>query len=140
MLDDGSISCWGNPDVISESASLEDGKTFAQVSAGREFVCGLSNEGGVACWGVNEQGQLGLGHTDAVAEASDDNQADLGSDSNAIEIAVGGDHACALLADGALKCWGFNGRGQLGQEHRDNIGDDPGEMGDGLPAVDLGAN
>ncbi|MDQ3004029.1 MAG: RCC1 domain-containing protein, partial [Chloroflexota bacterium] len=26
----------------------------------------------------------------------------------------GGDHACALLATGVLKCWGGNTSGQLG--------------------------
>jgi len=29
-------------------------------------------------------------------------------------IALGGSHSCALLTDGTMKCWGYNGYGQLG--------------------------
>lgn len=37
-----------------------------------------------------------------------------------------------------FQCWGDNRSGQLGLGHVDTIGDDDGEMGDGLPYVDLG--
>ena len=34
-----------------------------------------------------------------------------------------------------MKCWGYNVYGQLGLGDTANRGDDPGEMGDSLPAV-----
>jgi alpha-tubulin suppressor-like RCC1 family protein len=37
-----------------------------------------------------------------------------------------------------LKCWGENYNGTLGLGDRDDRGDNPGEMGDSLPAVNLG--
>ncbi len=33
---------------------------------------------------------------------------------NAISIAAGDFHACALLADGTAKCWGSNSYGEVG--------------------------
>ena len=55
-----------------------------------------------------------------------------------IRLATGGDHTCALLGNGAVKCWGFSNYGQLGYGDTDNRGDGAGEMGDNLPAIDLG--
>ena len=33
---------------------------------------------------------------------------------NAVSVSVGKDHACAVLNDGNLMCWGYNNMGQLG--------------------------
>jgi MYXO-CTERM domain-containing protein len=48
-----------------------------------------------------------------------------------------GYHTCAKLDDASLKCWGWNGIGQLGLGDTLDRGDEPGEMGDALPPVDL---
>ena len=34
--------------------------------------------------------------------------------SNVVQVTTGWKHACALLGDGTVKCWGFNTSGQLG--------------------------
>jgi hypothetical protein len=64
---------------------------------------------------------------------------DLGTNATAVAIAAGYSSTCALLAGGSLKCWGFNNDGQLGLGDPTNRGDMPGQMGDHLPPVDLGA-
>lgn len=53
-------------------------------------------------------------------------------------LSAGTSHTCAILDDGRLKCWGDNGQGRLGLGDFVDRGDDPGEMGEHLPAVDLG--
>src|SRR6185369_7769603 len=55
-----------------------------------------------------------------------------------LALGAGDDHTCAVLDGGALKFWGRNASGQLGVGDRANRGDQPGQMGDALAAVDLG--
>lgn len=40
--------------------------------------------------------------------------------SNVVEVVAGGAHACALLAGGAVRCWGWNLYGELGNGTREN--------------------
>ena len=54
-------------------------------------------------------------------------------------MSLSSNRVCVLLDDGRVKCWGFNWEGQLGLGDTVNRGDQPGEIGDQLPAVDLGA-
>lgn len=63
---------------------------------------------------------------------------DLGSGRMAQAISVSQDATCALLDNATVKCWGWNADGQLGQGDTESRGDNAGEMGDNLPAVNLG--
>lgn len=85
--------------------------TAKQLVAGNYFTCSLSASGTIRCWGDNTYGQLGNGLTNSAGETS--SVAVIGI-TNAIEIAAGAYHACALLADGRVKCWGYGLYGQLG--------------------------
>ena len=62
----------------------------------------------------------------------------LGSGRTATAIACGIYHTAVILDNGTVKVWGRNNYGQLGQGNITQIGDDGGEMGDNLSAVDLG--
>ncbi|CAE7215807.1 UVR8 [Symbiodinium microadriaticum] len=64
---------------------------------------------------------------------------DVGTGRSVLQIVAGDSHTCALLDDGTAKCWGKNGLGNLGLEDNTNRGDAAGQMGDNLPAVDLGS-
>ncbi len=55
-----------------------------------------------------------------------------------IQLVAGNNYNCALLrSSGEIKCWGESDLYQLGQMKRENIGDEPNEMGDQLSAIKL---
>jgi hypothetical protein len=62
----------------------------------------------------------------------------LGTRRKAKAITAGTLHTCAILDNNTVKCWGLNGDGGLGYGDTNHRGDEPNEMGDNLPAVDLG--
>ncbi|MEM9666492.1 MAG: hypothetical protein AAF970_16270, partial [Bacteroidota bacterium] len=163
LLDDASVKCWGSndngrlgagntdhlgddPDEMGDdlpAIDLGTGRTATAISAGIHHVCALLDNGSVKCWGRNTDGQLGLGDTDDRGddedEMGDDLPAvDLGTGRTATAIIAGNLHTCALLDDSSLKCWGSNNNGRLGLGDDDNRGDDADEMGDDLPAINLG--
>src|SRR5258706_14716915 len=66
--------------------------------------------GGVRCWGANGEGELGdNSRTTRMIPV-----AVAGLAADVVAIAAGSFHTCALSRAGAVKCWGDNTRGQLG--------------------------
>jgi alpha-tubulin suppressor-like RCC1 family protein len=63
----------------------------------------------VKCWGWNFSGVLG----DGTSSESHVPVQVVNLASGVTAIALGGNHACAVVADG-MKCWGNNMFGQLG--------------------------
>ena len=62
------------------------------------------------------------------------------SSSTAVGAVIAADlyHMGAILANGTVKFWGYNGQGQLGQGNTTTIGNGSNQMGDNLEAIDLG--
>ena len=94
--------------------------------------------------GFWSSGHLGYGDTsnrgDEPNEMGDNlPTVDLGTAKKVKQIAVGSVHACAILNDDTVKCWGDGADGRLGYGDENNRGDEPNEMGDNLPIVDLGS-
>lgn len=88
-------------------------------------ACAIIEGGAVRCWGGNNFGQLGLGHTRSIGDNErPESVAPVELGGPATAIAAGKYHTCALLEDATVRCWGFNREGQLGYGHTDNIGDD----------------
>jgi alpha-tubulin suppressor-like RCC1 family protein len=115
------------------------------LSAAGDHTCALFDNGRIKCWGSNYSGELGIGVSepawgDQPGEMGDNLPfVDLGAGRTVVAVAAGEQHTCAILDDGALKCWGLNDFGQLGLDSTANRGSDPVGMGDQLPAVDLGS-
>ncbi|MDA3033791.1 MAG: hypothetical protein O3A28_02035, partial [Actinomycetota bacterium] len=82
----------------------------ASITAGRNHTCALLATGAVKCWGHNASGQLGDGTTTDRLTPT----AATGLASGVTAITTGRNHTCALLATGAVACWGYNPDGRLG--------------------------
>jgi alpha-tubulin suppressor-like RCC1 family protein len=109
----------------------------SQLAAGGGFGCVVVGAGQLRCWGFNGFGQLAQGNTDSIGDTPGESTVpvDLGPNHSALATAVAGGHACAILENHQVKCWGLNTSGQLGQGNTATIGDQPGESP--VP-VDLG--
>jgi alpha-tubulin suppressor-like RCC1 family protein len=113
-------------------------RAVVAVSARDDSTCAVFDDFTLKCWGLNASGELGLGDTQPrgdVVRPVDLPFVDLGAGRNLAAVAMGNAQTCAVLDVGTLKCWGNNDGGSLGIGDTDNRGDDPGEMGDPLPAV-----
>lgn len=92
-------------------------------------TCALLGSGTVRCWGENDLGQLGYGHTERLGdEPGELPTPNVPLAAPVVAIAVQHEFTCALHDDGAVVCWGSNEHGALGQGDLENRGDEPGEM------------
>ncbi|MBU2510987.1 Ig-like domain-containing protein [bacterium] len=59
-----------------------------------------------------------------------------------VEISSGERHNCVRFSEGAIKCWGYNNNGQLGQGNTSNFGSNDSDlaMGINLSPIDLGTH
>jgi alpha-tubulin suppressor-like RCC1 family protein len=80
------------------------------VSAGDSGACVVLSSGGVQCWGQNGSGEIGDGT--AIRRNGAAVLPDLKS--GVAQVSSGYHDACAVTTAGAVKCWGANGNGQLG--------------------------
>jgi alpha-tubulin suppressor-like RCC1 family protein len=99
--------------------------TFASVSVGYLFACGITIGGGTYCWGINEYGQLGDGDPTGPAQCLVYIGRDVSYPCSNTPVPVIGElrfaaasagswHACGITAGGAAYCWGDNRYGELG--------------------------
>jgi alpha-tubulin suppressor-like RCC1 family protein len=122
LLESGKVKCWG---ANGEDGKLGNGGTddsripilvrslggpASAIAAGHGHTCVILSAGGVRCWGEGGSGQLGVEHPSpgSLPLAPDGLKADGAA------IAAGRSHTCAVLKDGGMRCWGNNGRGQIG--------------------------
>jgi hypothetical protein len=88
-------------------------KTVTDITAGDSHTCALISDGTVTCWGNNGDGQLGDGsNTNSYVPVAVTGGAL--ANKTVTDITAGYYHTCALISDGTVTCWGWNGDGQLG--------------------------
>lgn len=135
LLADQTVQCWGSNAFGQLGDATENARgapapvpklaKVTQISAGDLFTCARLEDGTAVCWGDNEYGQLGTlpgPRKPAVATmarmaagAAQDRPTEVPGLAAAAQLALGGEHACARLADGGVACWGSDSEGQLGR-------------------------
>lgn len=157
LLDNKKVQCWGDnlygqlglghKNNIGDDETLEN---IGYVSLGGDVVqmdistisfhsCAVLTSGDLRCWGKNDAGQLGLGHTNDIGDdelPSDAPVVPFGS--QVLQLATGNQHSCALASGQNIKCWGLGNNGQLGTGNTNNIGDD--EFTDSIGFINTGAS
>jgi alpha-tubulin suppressor-like RCC1 family protein len=150
LLQSGEVVCWGlndsgqlgyghaenigDDDLPFSAGVVSVGGRVARIVAGRRHTCVLLDTGSVKCWGTNAAGELGYGHTRTLGD--DEVPVSVGTVSlgrPAEALSASGNHTCAILDDGALRCWGSGSSGELGYGNRDSVGDN--ELPSSVPPV-----
>ena len=121
LLVDKTITCWGQDlrgelgnDAVSKReltpVTVKGISGAIAVAAGDGETCALVANRTVKCWGSNTMGQLGNG---SVLDHSLAPVAVSGLIAVSV-ISAGSGYACAVMVSGTAACWGYNGRGELG--------------------------
>jgi alpha-tubulin suppressor-like RCC1 family protein len=121
----GTVECWGSNQYgqlgsttgIGSLVGSATPETVAGLSgvqavvAGTGHTCALLTGGAVSCWGSNADGVLGNGSTTPLNSTAPLAVPGL---SGVTSLVAGAAYNCALLASGAVECWGNGANGQLG--------------------------
>jgi alpha-tubulin suppressor-like RCC1 family protein len=118
ICDDASNRCIAAPTDAGVDASLTPlvhdlalpETCVAAASAGWSHTCVLKKDGTVWCWGNNNAGQSRGDQTVATVPVP----TAVPGVAGATMIAAGDSYTCALVSGGAVLCWGYNNKGQLG--------------------------
>lgn len=100
---------------------------WASIAFGQSFAVALKSDGALWTWGINFNGELGLGTK--VGQAA---PVRVGAEVDWLHVAAGNRHVMAVKQDGTLWGWGLNSAGQLAL--------DPGQALEQLAPAPIGAD
>jgi len=111
VLENGSVVCWGD---TSGDTALEHSTPHTilgvngaiAIACGNWHACALISNGSVSCWGDTSRGQLGVGSSADCVGSSCPPTPVVGIAGVTAIAGQGSDFSCAVLADGAVWCWG----------------------------------
>ncbi len=89
---------------------MAGGLSFAGVSAGNEYTCGVTTTKMVYCWGLNGGGRLGDGQANDVRLTP----LKIALLFRSVNTSLVGSTTCGVNSESKSYCWGSNFSGQLG--------------------------
>lgn len=124
-LTNGTVKCWGLNDggqlgigthapstYSSVPVAVIGLKKVLSVSVGGTHACAVIIGGSMKCWGAEADGSLGNGsHGVGVFR---DTPVNVQGMQSAVAAEAGDHHTCAVLANRAVKCWGLDYYGEVG--------------------------
>jgi alpha-tubulin suppressor-like RCC1 family protein len=109
-MHDDSVACLDDGGTgIDEITGITDA---ISISGKDTHACAVLNDSGVACWGENFDGVLGIGTIAAMGEVLPPQIVSDLTDVN--EVHVSYYNTCAMTRGAAVWCWGDNGEGECG--------------------------
>ena len=84
---------------------------WEHVAVGDAHTCGIQTDGSLWCWGLNIEGQAGVGGSIFPFSVVPSR---VGSGNDCVGVSAGAQTTCATRSDESAWCWGFNRSGQLG--------------------------
>ncbi|MDF1795137.1 MAG: hypothetical protein P1U63_01235 [Coxiellaceae bacterium] len=122
LLNDGVMKCWGENDYgqlgigtnsiwKTTPQPVNAGVDIAAISLGGKHSCAVTDTGGAMCWGLNTDGQLGIG---SFEDFKNTPQRVTGLTYGVVGITTSAKTTCALKSGGKVLCWGNNDLCQLG--------------------------
>ena len=138
LLDNYGVKCWGSGTSgklgSGSSSSIGDdpsemgdylpfvklppGVIVSRLRTGRMHSGIIDTTGELWMWGRNSNGQLGLGHNQAIGDGPNEmgnnmSSTYLGAGRTVVDFSGGSAHTCTILDNFGLKCWGDCGAGQV---------------------------
>lgn len=163
LFDDFTLHCWGNNTsklgqgnssqytVVPPAINFGNNRKVLNFSWGQYVLCALLDDLTVKCFGQQTNGNLGGGQGNTSTRGSSPTEIgdfapilNFGADKvKYIEASRGNSafssHACAIMTNGNVRCWGYNGAGGLGYDNTTAITNttSSGVVNLGKPAVKL---
>jgi alpha-tubulin suppressor-like RCC1 family protein len=116
----GYTECWGNDgsgqigngttstSPVTAPTAVSVVSAAVSLAVGGSGACSVTGAGKIFCWGYNSDGEVGNGSTTTLAPYDVPTPVQVSTITTASAVCAGLNHRCALLADGAVWCWGAN--------------------------------
>lgn len=137
LFDDGTVNCWefGGAGTTNCSGPVAGITSAVDIASEAAAACALLADGSVWCWSLGGVPQatgiigavsigaeggspacavLSGGTVQCLSDFAGTPLAVIPGVSDAVAVTVGSEHACVLIFDGTVKCFGRNQYGQLG--------------------------